>query len=355
MKIKKSVTALVLAFGLALSATGCGNSTESVSAKSTEKSSEADTNTNNDNPDEFTIRIGVNSLDNNFLLKILDNHTGFLKDKGITLETTEFAAGINTIDAITTDTVDIGLFATYAGVNRIGNTLADSQLRAFAMIDKSSAYKLYANPDTVKKPEDLVGHVGVSQAGVVFEYYYGELFNQYNIDPKSVTITNVSSVQEALAVAANGGGDAYWAGAANYAKFEEKGWEPVIGIDELGIYMYTFLVAEESYLTSHQKQLARYLQVSEEGFAYIDEHLDEFADWIVADIGLDKDIFIATWKSARHKYSFEQEAYDDLVKVKNWCYENGRFDTNYKIADYINTDALKEAYPDRVSWTATEE
>ena len=347
MKIYKLIVSLFLAFSLTISATGCGSNASSVSAKTNDE-------VGFDNPDEFTIRIGVNSLDNNFLLKILDNHTGFLKDQGITLETTEFSAGINTIDAITTDTVDIGLFATYAGVNRIGNTLSDSKLRAFAMIDKSSNYKLYANPDTVAKPEDLVGHIGVSQAGVVFEYYYGELFNQYGIDPKDVTITNVGSVQEALALAANNGGDAYWTGSANYGKFEEKGWKPVIGIDDLGIYMYTFLVADESYLQAHQHEVAKYLQASEEGFKYIDENLDEFAEWVTADTGLDKEIFKAEWNSRRHYYSFEQEAYDDLVKIKNWCYENDRFDTNYKIEEYINTDALAEAFPDRVSWEATE-
>ena len=89
MKLYKLVVSLFLAFSLAISATGCGSNASSVSAKTND---EAVT----DNPDEFTIRIGVNSLDNNFLLKILDDHTGFLKDKGITLETTEFAAGINT-------------------------------------------------------------------------------------------------------------------------------------------------------------------------------------------------------------------------------------------------------------------
>ena len=76
MKLYKLLLGVLLAFSLTLTATGCGSNASSVSAK-TNDSSEV-----TDNPDEFTIRIGVNSLDNNFLLKILDNHTGFLKDKG---------------------------------------------------------------------------------------------------------------------------------------------------------------------------------------------------------------------------------------------------------------------------------
>ena len=137
ISIYKLILSLLLAFSLSISATGCGSNASSVSAKTND-------GVGSDNPDEFTIRIGVNSLDNNFLLKILDNHTDFLKDKGITLETTEFSAGINTIDAITTDTVDIteaypaigyyGIEYSYEYLNKNGkyyNKFTNSQDRKF--------------------------------------------------------------------------------------------------------------------------------------------------------------------------------------------------------------------------------
>ena len=169
-----------------------------------------------------------------------------------------------------------------------------------------------------------------------------------------MTITNVGSVQEALALAANGQGDAYWSAASNKVKFEEQGWVPLLGIGDIGLSMYSFNVSTEKFLEEHKAEVADFLKVSEEGFKYIDENLDEFSDWVLADTGLDKDIFKASWNERRHRYDFEQEAYDDLLKVKNWCHDNGRFSTDYKVADYINTDALAEAFPDRVNWTATE-
>ena len=346
-RIRKIILSGLLALNFILGTVGCGNTVEKI--EEGQQNIEA-----NGGGGEYTIRAGVCSLDNIFLLKLLDNHTGFLKDKGINLETTEFAAGINTIDAITTDTVDIGNFATYAGVNRIGNTLGNSDLRAYTMIDKTQSYYLFVNPDTIKEPKDLVGRVGISQAGVVFEYFFAELFNYYDINPDDVTITNVGSVQEALALAANGQGDAYWSAASNKVKFEEQGWVPLLGIGDIGLSMYSFNVSTEKFLEEHKAEVADFLKVSEEGFKYIDENLDEFSDWVLADTGLDKDIFKASWNERRHRYDFEQEAYDDLLKVKNWCHDNGRFSTDYKVADYINTDALAEAFPDRVNWTATE-
>lgn len=309
-------------------------------------------NFNIDDVKPFTIRVGVNSSDDNQYLKILDDHTGFLKDRGIDLVTTEFAAGINTIDAITTGQLDVGLFADYAGVNRIGNTLADTELRAFATIKQTTAYDLWVNPETIKEPKDLEGKIGISQAGVVFEYEYGKLFQTYDLDKSKVEIVNVQSVQEALSLAATGGADAYWTHQKNAQKFEEVGWEPLVSIADIDATMFTFLVANDSYLREHQAEVAKFLAVSEEGFAYITEHLDEFADWVEADIGLAKDIVKKGWETESHGYTFKQEAYEDLDKVEKWCAENGNFPKAYDVADFINTDALALIHPDLVTWSA---
>ena len=364
MKIKdiyKKIIITSLAATLTVTTTGCGNEANSEITKSAEISQESNgaaktaltaEDFNIDDVGEFTIRIGVCSGDGNHYLKILDDHTNFLKDRGINLETTEFAAGINTIDAITTDQLDVGLFADYAGVNRIGNTLADTELRAFATISKSNAYNLYVNPNTIKEPKDLEGHTAISMAGVVFEYDYGKLFETYDIDKSKVEIVNVSSAQEAIALASTNGADSYWVNDQIASKFEEVGWKPLVNISDVDATMYSFLVANNSYLEEHKAEVAKFLKVSDEAFDYIDENLDEFAGWVQADIGLDKDLVIRGWKEATHNYTFPQDAYEDLLKVEDWCYKNGNFPTEYDFTDYINTDALALVSPDEVTWQA---
>ncbi len=358
ISIKKILSAILVA-ALSISIVACGtNEGNNDDIKTAEvdvnAKSEVALTPDNFNPDdvgEFTIRVGINSGDDNQYLKILDNHTNFLKDRGINLETTEFAAGINTIDAITTGQLDVGLFADYAGVNRIGNTLADTELRAFAEIKTSNAYNLWVNPETIKEPKDLEGKIAVSQAGVVFEYEYGKLIETYGLDKKKVELTNVSSVQEALALASTNNADAYWTHDKNAFKFEELGWKPLVNIKDIDATMYTYLVANDSYLRAHQAEVAKFLAVSEEGFEYISDNLDEVAGWIEEETGLSKDIVIKGWKSESHGYSFPQEAYEDLVKVEKWCYNNGNFPKDYDIADFINTDALTLIHPDKVTWS----
>lgn len=371
MKMKKIEKYLATALVIIsmFSTVACGNNTSKANEvdtnattedsleESTEAGAENSTVLTSENFDidsvpEFTIRVGVCSGDDNQYLKILDNHTNFLKDRGINLEITEFAAGINTIDAITTDQLDIGNFADYAGINRIGNTLADTELRALTMTKINELTTLYVNPEHIQSVEDLEGAVLLSQAGVVFEYEYGKLVETYNLDPDKIELTNVSSAQEALALATTNSADAYWAGAQVQPKFEEAGWVPLVTVVDVGAPMYCFLVANNSYLEEHQAEVAKYLAVSEEGFEYINENLNEFAEWVEADLGLDKDLVISGWNENTHSYGFGQDAYDDLVSVEEWCYNNGNFPTQYNVADYINTDALALYKPDSVTWQA---
>ncbi len=298
----------------------------------------------------FTIRVGINANSDQYYLKILDEHTNFFADYGITYETTEFAAGINTIDALTINQLDIGIFADYAGVNRIGNTVSDTHLKTIVNTGNNNSYELYVNPEKIKSGEDLKGANLVSMPGVVFEYEYGKAFEYYGIDPADTNIVNVSSVAEAVALAASGDGDAFWANESVQPQFEAYGWQPLVDIATVDARMYTFLVSTSDYLDTHQREVAKFLKATREGLQYIDEHQDEVAEWVNQDTGYDKELFKKTWNELDHNYQFKQDAYDDLVKVKDWCYKNGNFDTDYKIEDFVDTTALSLAYPDSVDW-----
>ena len=114
--------------------------------------------------------------------------------------------------------------------------------------------------------------------------------------------------------------------------------------------MYGYLVSTSDYLESHQREVAKFLKATREGFQYIEDHQDEVAEWINQETGFDKELFKRTWQENDHNYGFDQEAYEDLVKVEKWCFENGKFDTDYDVADFIDTTSLSLAYPETVTW-----
>ena len=330
---------------------------EAAEASASEGSATAETSTRSQTAAEsfddvapFTVRVGVCPNTDLYYLAIVDKHIDFFKDYGITYETTEFAVGINTIDAITTGQLDIGNFADYAGVNRIGNTVSDTNLRAFVNTGNHNSSELYVNPEKIKSGEDLDKGNLISIPGVVYEYEYGKAFETYGVNPEDATIVNVSSAAEAIALAASGEGDSFWASASVKDQFAAYGWQPLVDLDGVDARMYGYLVSTSDYLESHQREVAKFLKATREGFQYIEDHQDEVAEWINQETGFDKELFKRTWQENDHNYGFDQEAYEDLVKVEKWCFENGKFDTDYDVADFIDTTSLSLAYPETVTW-----
>lgn len=149
---------------------------------------------------------------------------GIFEKYGIELKVTEFAAGINTIDAIVTDQVDIGNLADYAAINRLGNTQDDTDLRLIANFSSSSTGKLYVNPKEVTSLTDLSGKGLVTLAGTVWDYWNAKTLEQAGIEGDQQVLVNVDSAQAALGVMTTGEGVAFWASGTNAKNLRKQGW-----------------------------------------------------------------------------------------------------------------------------------
>ena len=117
--MKKRMLGLLLTAALVLGVTGCGNTTEK---KTTEQANGSSEELTTEAGETQTVRLGVWTGGIDHYLAVVGTEQGIFQKHGIDLETTEFASGINTIDAIVTGQLDIGMIADFAGVNRIGNT-----------------------------------------------------------------------------------------------------------------------------------------------------------------------------------------------------------------------------------------
>ncbi|MCD8018754.1 MAG: ABC transporter substrate-binding protein [Clostridiales bacterium] len=113
--MKQKAVSLLLVLGLAIGLTGC-QSNSNVKNEGTE-----DTLVTEESNYE-TIRVGVFTGGLDHYLAVIGSEEGIFQEYGINLELTEFASGINTVDAIVTGQADVGMAADFALVNRIGNT-----------------------------------------------------------------------------------------------------------------------------------------------------------------------------------------------------------------------------------------
>ena len=133
--MKKRIISLAAAAVFVLGTlAGCGNS----STQTTDKTASSDASSSGG--DLVTVRDAVMTGQLDQYATEIGLWQGIFEKYGIDLQTTEFVAGINTIDAVVNGTADIGMMADYAAVNRLGNTL-DA-----ACLSSGTAWHLYRTP-----------------------------------------------------------------------------------------------------------------------------------------------------------------------------------------------------------------
>ena len=268
------------------------------------------------------------------------------------LQTTEFVAGINTIDAVVTGTADIGMMADYAAVNRLGNTLKENDLQIFSELSGAGALTggLYVAPKYVDNLEALDGSEGfITQTGTVSDYYVSQAIEYLGFDEDKQNIVNSDSSQTTLSLAQSGGASAIVATGSNAKYLEDYGWQQVVSSSELGIETGAYFLAKEGFIAENKELLAEYLKAVYESAQYIDAHLDESAEYLEGKLGVKAEDFKLQWQTYQIKTGFSEEAALHLEQIEDWAYAHDRFDSDYEIRDLITTDVVDIAFPENVT------
>lgn len=170
------------------------------------------------------IRLGVYTGGADHIMAIVGQEKGLFDEHGLLVEITQFATCINTVDAIVTGQSDIGLITDYAGVNRIGSTKENCDIKIISRYTTSDSYwTFYVNPELIKEPEDL-GKYGIANIqGTILEYYNSVVLENAGISESDSQLLNVDSEQTALGILSGGEAAAGWLSAAAASKAEEMG------------------------------------------------------------------------------------------------------------------------------------
>lgn len=348
-KITRGLTAVVLILSFAL--TGCGTGADNTGTASGDSDTAAASNSD-ESGELTTVRLGVMTGNIDSWYATIGQQTGIYEEYGLNVEITEFAAGINTVDAITTDQIDVGFTADFAGINRLGNTAEQTNLRYFASIYASSESVFYVNPEKISDISDLKGKNIITLLGTVWEYMNARTVEKAGYTSNDISYQAVDSSQNALAVAKAGDGDAFWASGEAASRLAEYGWTPLLEMEDVGIKTYALYMATENYLEENEDTVVQFLKATQAAIDYIVENEDEAADIIYEATGLEQSVFKKEVEARDTELDVNQDVYNDLAEVAEWTYANGFYDTAININDFINTDALAKAFPEKVSWTA---
>lgn len=355
----KKILAIVLAAALALSLTACGNSSDqndNDASVAAESQSVVDTSVAEDSDTTAsegltTVRAAVMTNGAMHWYAVIGDETGIFEQHGIKLEISEFAAGINTVDAIVTEQADIGNLADYAAVNRIGNTQDSTNLRIVSRISTSEGTAngaLYVNPDQVSTVEDLANQGFATQPGTVWDYWIAKTYEYAGIPEEEQVVLNCDSAASAVAVLTSGEGVAFWANGVNATKLEEAGFEPLLTLDELELYTDAYYIVPTTFLEAHPDIVEEYLKASKETAEWIYANEDEAAEIIESRLGVSAEQFKSDLAGTQLVLDFTQGTLDHLNGIKDWAVSNGSF-ADYDLQDYTDLTALEAALPGSVT------
>ena len=297
------------------------------------------------------------NISENDLIQLLNGeeitNINFFEKYGIDLKTTEFVAGINTIDSVVSGTADIGMMADYAAVNRLGNTLDATDLKIFSQLSGGGTAQsggLYVDPKYADDLESLDGSAGfMYQEGTVTYYYASKCIEYLGLDESKQNLINTDSSQTRLALIQKGSASAVYANGSEANYIEDAGWVLAATSQEIGIQTGTYFLATDNYITENKEVLAKFLQAIDESTQYINDHLDETAEYLESDLGIKADDFKANWENYSFTPGFSEEATQHLEDIEKWGFEHGSFPKDYNVRDFITTEAVDIAYPDQAT------
>lgn len=322
MKRWKKKLGLVLGFGLMLSlAVGCGS----------EKSADS------------TIRLGVYTGGADHFLAVVGQEQGIFEKHNINIETTEFASGINTIDAMVTGQEDMGLITDYAGVNRIGSTKEDCTIKIVARYTTADNYwTFYVNPKLVKSAKDLANQGVASIQGTILDYYNAAVYNDAGISKEEQKVINVDSEQTAVGIIANGEAAGGWLSAASSAKAEEQGLTPLLTMEDLGLAVDAYYVASDSFLKEKESTAEAFLAAIDETEQWIADHPDDAVKIIEDKTNMPSAQVQASLQANHLVLDFEDSSVEHLTQIKDWALQEGLFTQDFSVKDYVDTTPLEK-------------
>jgi sulfonate transport system substrate-binding protein len=356
-KVKKFMSFLLTVMFLVTVATGCsksGNTSSSTDTANATKRSDSTVGTNA--PTEpaskelKTLRVAVMTGMFNHYTALIGVAQGIYEKYGIKLEITEYPAGINTVDALVTGQADIGYVADFAIVNRIGNTLDSNNILIISEVQGGPVNGgLYVDPKYADDLTALDGKGFINTVGTVSEYYNSKVFEHLGFEESKQNLLNSDSPQTALALAEKGDAAAVFASGASAKLYENIGWVKAIDGVELGINTYSFDLATEDFNNKNPELIANYLKATQESYEYIVNNLDTAAAYLESTLGVDAEIVKSDWSVAKSTIGFSEEGATQLDLIEKWAFAKGKFAKEYNVRNYINTNAVKTAFPDKVT------
>lgn len=359
--MKRKLASFLLIFIILLGAAGCSQkekaaSTQGNQAENTENSEDQNTegqgSEDQNSAEPVKIRMAIDTAaGGSFQIRVAKNK-GFFEKYGIDAEISNFAYGIDTVNALLVNQSDTALAADYALVNSLGKGDMVVVSTLTLTNEKSAEKTLLFARDDINSAEDLKGKKLGVQKGTVYEYVWAKFLEKNNIAADEIKYVPFSTPDEAMVSLKKGDMDAVWIGGALTSKFKElEGVKPLLNILDSGVNISAYLLVERSFAEQNPEKIASALKAIKEGIDYIPGHEEETAKLVYEELKLPEESVLDDLKYTNFALGFSQEDFEHLEDIQKWSEEHGILTDKYELKDKIDTKPLELAFPELLSYT----
>ncbi|MDR4945420.1 ABC transporter substrate-binding protein [Neobacillus cucumis] len=337
-KIKSSI--ILFSIFTSLLIAGCSNSSNQSSGSAKANGKESN-----------TIRMAIDTAAGGSLQFRQAEKKGFFKQQNVDAKLSNFAMGVDTINAVLTEQADTGIAADYVAIN----SLAKGDLVVVATLTRGNEKTQKANQllatGNIKSAADLKGKkIGVNK-GTVNEYVWAQYLKAHDLSEKDVTYVPYSTPDEAIVGVKKGDIDAVWVSGALLEKF--KSISGVHQIDDLtgaGVTIDSYLLAKKSLVEENPKAVENALKALNEGVQYVQNHKEDTAKLAFEQLKLPEDGVLKDLDRNNYVLGFTKEDAAHLEEMKQWMEDKGILSKSFNLDDKLSLDPLKKALPESVNY-----
>jgi ABC-type nitrate/sulfonate/bicarbonate transport system substrate-binding protein len=304
--------------------------------------------------DATTIRAAIDTAAGGSFQIRAANANGYFADKDLNVQLSNFAYGIDTVNALLTQQADTGLAADYALLNSLNKgdfVVVSSLTGSDEDFNSTSLTEILALKD-ISKPEDIKGKkLGVAK-GTVGEYHWAKYLEHYGISEDDIDYVPFSTPDEAIVGMKKGDIDVVIASGALIEKF--KSIEGVHEIDRLssvpGIGVSSYLIVDRKFAEENADAVANFIEGISEGIEFVGKDPDATADIAYDELKIAKEDVKRDLERINFTLGFTKEDYEHLTTMKDYLLERGIIEEDYDLDSKLFLEPAKKVIADQVTY-----
>ena len=279
---------------------------------------------------------------------------GYFAERDVAVKLSNFAYGIDTVNAMLTEQTDTGLAADYALLNALnkGDFVVVSSLTGSSADINVLQFTEILAVKNVKEPKDISGkNIGVAK-GTVSEYQWSRYLEHVGIAEEDVTFIPFSTPDEAIVGMKKGDIDVVLGTGALVEKYKSiDGVHKVDALDSVAdLLLGSYLVVDREFAEANEEAVGALIEGIEEGIAFVNADPDGVATIAYDSLKIPKDDVLRDLERQNFVVGFTQQDYDHLEEMKAYLLERGILEEDYELADKLFLEPARAVIPDKVTY-----